>query len=119
MNARPATLLVLSALTLSLAACGNKGPLVLPAPPVPQEAPPAKPGEVPVTLSNANDPPVASDPKAKSALPAPPLDEVLKAPAADPSKADASGEPEPGAEPAPAEPEPAEPEPAADGQGDG
>ncbi|MGH8083237.1 MAG: LPS translocon maturation chaperone LptM [Lysobacter sp.] len=73
MNARHATPLILTALTLVLTACGNKGPLVLPTQPAPQEAPRAKPGEVPVTISNANDPPVATDPKAKTSLPTPPL----------------------------------------------
>ncbi|MBW8809122.1 MAG: lipoprotein [Lysobacter sp.] len=79
MNARHATPLVLTALTLALAACGNKGPLVLPTQPAPQEAPPAKPGEVPVTISKANDPPVATAPVPKS-LPTPPLDSVLTPP---------------------------------------
>lgn len=80
MNARHATPLVLTALTLALTACGNKGPLVLPTQPAPQEAPAAKPGEVPVTISKANDPPVATAPATKS-LPAPPLDSVLTPPA--------------------------------------
>lgn len=79
MNARHATPLVLTALTLALTACGNKGPLVLPTQPAPQEAPPAKPGEVPVTISKANDPPVATAPATKS-LPTPPLDSVLTPP---------------------------------------
>lgn len=79
MNARHATPLVLTALTFALAACGNKGPLVLPTQPAPQEAPPAKPGEVPVTISKANDPPVATAPATKS-LPTPPLDSVLAPP---------------------------------------
>ncbi|MGN7919978.1 LPS translocon maturation chaperone LptM [Lysobacter antibioticus] len=75
MNARIATPLVLTALTLALTACGNKGPLVLPTEPAPQEAPVAKPGEVPVTISTANNPPVATDPNAKTSLPTlPPLD---------------------------------------------
>ncbi|MGO4261721.1 LPS translocon maturation chaperone LptM [Lysobacter sp. TAB13] len=84
MNARHATspistALIASALTLVLSACGNKGPLVLPTQPAPQQAPRAKPGEVPVTISNANDPPVATDPNTakKSTLPAPPLQSVL------------------------------------------
>jgi len=79
MNARHATPLVLTALTLALTACGNKGPLVLPTQPAPQEAPPAKPGEVPVSISKANDPPVATKPATKS-LPTPPLDSVLTPP---------------------------------------
>ncbi|MGO1070593.1 LPS translocon maturation chaperone LptM [Lysobacter sp. CA199] len=86
MNARTASLriptaLVLTALTLALTACGNKGPLVLPTQPAPQEAPRAQPGEVPVTISNANDPPVATDPKAKTTLPSPSLNNMLPAPA--------------------------------------
>ena len=86
MNARHATspistALIASALTLVLSACGNKGPLVLPTQPAPQEAPRAKPGEVPVTISNANDPPVAAEPKAKTSLPSPPLENMLPVPA--------------------------------------
>lgn len=80
MNARHATPLVLTALTLALTACGNKGPLVLPTEPAPQEAPPAKPGEVPVTISKANDPPVATAPTPKSTLPTPPLEGMLPPP---------------------------------------
>ncbi|MEH6420662.1 LPS translocon maturation chaperone LptM [Pseudomonas sp. CGJS7] len=86
MNARLVSLriptaLALTALTLALTACGNKGPLVLPTQPAPQEAPRAKPGEVPVTISNANDPPVAVEPKAKTSLPSPPLENMLPVPA--------------------------------------
>jgi len=111
MNARLVTPLLLSALTLSLAACGNKGPLVLPTQPAPQEAPPTKPGEVPVTISNVNDPPVATDPKARSSMPTlPPIDTALPPAKADADKTDA--------DPAPDDDKPAEPVPS-DGQGDG
>lgn len=111
MNARLATPFLLSALTLSLTACGNKGPLVLPTQPAPQEAPPTKPGEVPVTISNANDPPVATDSKARSSVPSlPPINQALPPPKTDADKADA--------DPAPTSDKPAEPVPG-DGQGDG
>lgn len=116
MNARHATPLILTALTLVLAACGNKGPLVLPTAPPPQEEPRAKPGEVPVTISNANDPPVAAEPGAKKPLPTPPLENLLPPPATpqDPAKpaADGAKNTQDGGEAKPAEPTPA-------GQGDG
>ncbi|SDZ10603.1 hypothetical protein SAMN04487939_11625 [Lysobacter sp. yr284] len=114
MNARLAPLLIPAALTLVLAACGNKGPLVLPTAPPPPEPPKAKPGEVPVTISNANAPPVATDPRKKGAA-VPSLDQVLTPPAvgADKDKQDASD----GAD-KPAQDKPAEPVPAS-GQGDG
>ena len=116
MNARLVTPLLLSALTLCLAACGNKGPLVLPTQPAPQEAPPTKPGEVPVTISNVNDPPVASDPKARGSVPSlPPIDQALPPPKsdADPTEADKTE-----ADQAQDQAKPAEPVPS-DGQGDG
>lgn len=114
MNARIATPLVLTALTLALTACGNKGPLVLPTEPAPQEAPVAKPGEVPVTISTANDPPVAADPNAKTSLPTlPPLDSAQ--PAAEGAKEaeaqDKDGDGKDDAEPV----KPAEPVPQGDG----
>jgi predicted small lipoprotein YifL len=128
MNARHATPLILTALTFVLTACGNKGPLVLPTQPAPQQAPRAKPGEVPVTISNANDPPVATDPNAakKSTLPAPPLQSVLPPPAGakDSDGKDKNKKTQDGkdGETPPADP-PAEPTPAASatsgGQGDG
>jgi predicted small lipoprotein YifL len=124
MNARHATspistALIASALTLVLSACGNKGPLVLPTQPAPQQAPRAKPGEVPVTISNANDPPVATDPNTskKSTLPAPPLQSVLPPPAGtkdaegkDKKTQDGQTPPDPPVEPTPA---------SSSGQGDG
>lgn len=118
MNARHATPLVLTALTLALAACGNKGPLVLPTQPAPQEAPPAKPGEVPVTISTTNDPPVAAPPNARSTLPTPPLDSVLTPPATpkdgqDGKAQDGDGaDPPKPADPASGKPAPVEPTPA-------
>ncbi|ALN93417.1 MULTISPECIES: LPS translocon maturation chaperone LptM [Lysobacter] len=123
MNARHATspistALIASALTLVLSACGNKGPLVLPTQPAPQQAPRAKPGEVPVTISNANDPPVATDPNVgkKSTLPAPPLQSVLPPPA---GTKDAEGKDKTQDGETPPDP-PVEPTPASSGgQGDG
>ena len=55
MDIRPAlNLLVPALLALSLAACGNKGPLVLPTAPVdPEQAPATPTGEVPVELAPA------------------------------------------------------------------
>lgn len=112
MNARLAPLLIPVALTLLLAACGNKGPLVLPAEPPPPEPPKARPGEVPVTISNANAPPVATDPQKKgSAVPS--LDKMLTPPADAAGKQDAND----GSDPPPGD-TPAEPVPAS-GQGDG
>lgn len=121
MNARPASFLIPVALTLALAACGNKGPLVLPTAPPPPEAPKAKPGEVPVTISNANAPPVATDPHKKSQA-VPSLDKVLAPPAegADKDKAekDQSGKDKSGQDSSGGADKPAEPVPAS-GQGDG
>lgn len=116
MNARPVSFLIPVALTLALAACGNKGPLVLPTAPPPPEAPKAKPGEVPVTISNANAPPVATDPRKKSQA-VPSLDKVLAPPAegADPGKSDPDKSGQDSSEGAD---KPAEPVPAS-GQGDG
>lgn len=88
MNARLASLLIPTALTLALAACGNKGPLVLPTAPPPPEPPKAKPGEVPVTISNVNAPPVATDPAKKGPAAVPSLDKMLTPPAQDPQKQD-------------------------------
>lgn len=120
MNARLASFLIPTALTLALAACGNKGPLVLPTEPPPPEPPKTKPGEVPVTISNVNAPPVATDPKKKGAA-VPSLDKMLTpptdaAPAQEPGKQpskDASGQDSSDGADKPAEPVPA------DGQGDG
>ena len=55
MDIRPAlNLLAPALLALSLAACGNKGPLVLPTAPVdPEQAPATPTGEVPVELAPA------------------------------------------------------------------
>ncbi|MET4730341.1 putative small lipoprotein YifL [Lysobacter enzymogenes] len=121
MNARPASFLIPVALTLALAACGNKGPLVLPTAPPPPEAPKAKPGEVPVTISNANAPPVATDPHKKSQA-VPSLDKVLAPPAegADKDKAekDKAGKDKSGQDSSDGADKPAEPVPAS-GQGDG
>lgn len=129
MNARLASFLIPTALTLALAACGNKGPLVLPTAPPPPEPPKAKPGEVPVTISTVNAPPVATDPKKKASA-VPSLDKMLTPPT--------DGQPAQGADPATQDPakqdpnqkksdksdssggadQPAQPLPAS-GQGDG
>lgn len=97
MNARLASLLIPTALTLALAACGNKGPLVLPTAPPPPEPPKARPGEVPVTISNVNAPPVATDPTKKGPAAVPSLDKMLTPPAAkpaqDPQKQDSTKDP--------------------------
>lgn len=83
----PKLAIALIALTLPLAGCGNKGPLVLASPPEPAEAPATPAGEVPVE--------VAPNPAAEPAL----------EPTPDPAEFD------------PAEPDPTEPPPddAADG----
>ena len=44
-------LIALIALTLPLAGCGNKGPLVLASPPAPAQAPATAAGEVPVEIA--------------------------------------------------------------------
>ena len=49
MNARSALPAAAALLSLLLAACGNKGPLILPEP-VPAETTPTEPGDVPVVL---------------------------------------------------------------------
>lgn len=114
MNARLASFLIPTALTLALAACGNKGPLVLPTAPPPPEPPKAKPGEVPVSISNVNAPPVATDPHKKSQA-VPSLDKVL-APPVDATDKDKAGKAKQGT--TSGEDTPAEPVPAS-GQGDG
>ena len=118
MNARHSppilTALALAALTLALSACGNKGPLVLPTQPAPPEAPVAKPGEVPVTISNANAPPVAAPPTSKKALPVPPLDGVLPPASKKPQDGKDGDKPQDSKD---GDAKPAEPTPA--GQGDG
>lgn len=71
MNLKLATLLI--ALSLPLAGCGNKGPLVLPPKPVPVEAdtlpiePPADDAIPPVDADNAVDP--AVDPSTDAVAP--------------------------------------------------
>ncbi|MFK3647408.1 lipoprotein [Lysobacter enzymogenes] len=105
MNARLASFLIPTALTLALAACGNKGPLVLPTAPPPPEPPKAKPGEVPVTISTVNAPPVATDPKKKASA-VPSLDKMLTPPT--------DGQPAQGTDPAtqdPAKQDPAKQDP--------
>lgn len=115
MNARLAPLLIPAALTLVLAACGNKGPLVLPTAPPPPEPPKAKPGEVPVTISNANAPPVATDTRKKGAA-VPSLDQVLTPPPAEGTDKDKQDATDSAGKPA--QDKSAEPVPAS-GQGDG
>ena len=83
----PKLAIALIVLTLPLAGCGNKGPLVLAQPPVPVQAPVTEPGEVPVEI--------APDPT--------PAD-VAPEPTPDPAEFD-DVEPEP---------DPADPEPATD-----
>lgn len=42
-------------LSLACAACGNKGPLILPGPPPAEEAPPESPESIPPTPEGLND----------------------------------------------------------------
>jgi predicted small lipoprotein YifL len=74
------TLLVASVLVPLLAACGNKGPLVMPQKPVPVEEPaPAAPAEPAAQPTEASpEPPPATDPampvEPATVEPAPPAD---------------------------------------------
>ena len=57
-------ILVVALLSLGLAACGNKGPLVLPTAPPPEQAPPAEsPPATPPTPETLNDQQSATPPE--------------------------------------------------------
>lgn len=68
----PKSAFAVFALTLMLAGCGNKGPLVLAKPPAPVESPVTAPGAVPVEVVPD---PVVSDPApVVPVVPVPPVE---------------------------------------------
>ena len=83
----PKLAIALIALTLPLAGCGNKGPLVMASPPAPEQAPATAAGEVPVEIA-----------------PDPIQDDVAPEPTTDPA----------GFEDVEPDPDPTDPEPATD-----
>lgn len=72
------TALLMIALSLALAACGNKGPLMLATEPPPPESAPTRAGEVPVEAGTPSDAPLVAPapgaPAAESATDAPATD---------------------------------------------
>ncbi|MBO9718259.1 MAG: lipoprotein [Pseudoxanthomonas sp.] len=71
MNAKP--LIAATAIALLLAACGNKGPLVMPQKPVPVEEPAPAPAAQPADTTSP--PPPATDPATPATVePATPAD---------------------------------------------
>lgn len=80
MNPKPAILLI--ALALPLAGCGNKGPLVLAQPPEPVQVQDTAPGEVPVEI--APDPDLNAEGTIPyPAAPEPPVDDPVDDPVLD------------------------------------
>jgi predicted small lipoprotein YifL len=68
------TLLVASVLVPLLAACGNKGPLVMPQQPVPVEQPVPAPPPAPATQPTTETPPAAEPVEPATVDPATPAD---------------------------------------------